>query len=124
MKKIFLFLFILFPLSVSAFAFPDLRTLANELAQVLKIVLNILGALAFVAFWWGVAKFILAAGDSKSIAEGKQFMLYGVLALFILVSIRGILLFSFTQFGFGNEIPDRQNFLPTDTANSTIKYEE
>lgn len=113
MKKLFLFFCILFPLSASAFAFPDLRTLAGELAQVLEIVLNILGALAFVAFWWGVAKFILAAGDSKTITEGKQFMLYGVLALFILISIRGILLFSFTQFGFGNEIPDKQEFLPT-----------
>lgn len=112
MKKIFLFTLILFPFTVSAFAFPDLRTLATELAEVLEIVLNIATALAFIAFWWGVAKFILAAGDAKSIADGKQFMLYGALALFILISINGILIFASSQFGFGTNLPDQQNFLP------------
>jgi hypothetical protein len=47
-------------------------------------------------------KFIAAAGDAKSHANGRQLMVWGSIALFVLVSIWGILSFLSQQFDFGN----------------------
>lgn len=101
------------PLTASAaFAFPDLRTFAAELAQVLNLILDILIAIAFISFFWGVAKFILAAGNEKTITDGKQFMMYGIFALFVLWTFKTIILYFYGQFEFGNELEDIRGFLP------------
>lgn len=118
MKKIIFFVGISIPFIASAYAFPDLRSFSDEIVSVLKIVLTILIMIAFLAFFWGVAKFILHAGGSQQIAEGKKFMLYGIVALFILVSLQGILIFMSSQFGFGNEI--NAPLLPAEQANSKL----
>ena len=46
---------------------------------------------ALVYFLYGLAQFILVSGDEKKLAEGKQKMVWGVIALFIMVSIWGII---------------------------------
>lgn len=115
MKKAFLFVLIFTPLIASAFAFPNLKAFAGEVVQVLDIVLNIVITIAFIAFFWGLAKFILAMGSEKTISEGKEFMMYGIFALFALVSFKAIILFFSGQFEFGNALPDKEglkNFLP------------
>ena len=50
-------------------------------------------ALAMAAFFFGMAKFILASreGELKEINNGKQFMLWSVIALFVMFSIYGII---------------------------------
>jgi L-cystine uptake protein TcyP (sodium:dicarboxylate symporter family) len=50
-------------------------------------------ALATAAFFFGMAKFIYASreGDQKEITNGKQFMLWSVIALFVMFSIYGII---------------------------------
>lgn len=115
MKKIILSFLVFAPTVTFAFAFPDLRTFAGEVVQVLDIILNITITIAFIAFFWGLAKFILAAGSEKTISEGKEFMMYGIFALFALVSFKAIILFFSGQFEFGNALPDKEglkNFLP------------
>ena len=49
--------------------------------------------LAFIAFFYGLARFLLSAGDVKAAEEGKGIMTWGVLALFVMVSIMGIIAF-------------------------------
>jgi ABC-type Fe3+-siderophore transport system permease subunit len=46
--------------------------------------------LAFLFFLWGLMKFILVAGDEKAKEEGKRIMIWGTIALFVMVSIWGI----------------------------------
>ena len=57
------------------------------------IVTNILTPLVFTLallfFFWGVAKYIWSAGDAKE--EGKKIMVWGVIALFVMSSIWGII---------------------------------
>ena len=47
-------------------------------------------ALALLFFFWGLAQFILKSGDAASHEEGKNKMVWGVIALFVMVSIWGI----------------------------------
>jgi hypothetical protein len=56
------------------------------------IVTDILVPLAFtlalVFFFWGVAQYILKSGSEKD--EGKKIMVWGVIALFVMSSVWGI----------------------------------
>lgn len=45
---------------------------------------------AMVYFFWGLANFILSS-DSKVKENGKQHMIYGVVGLFIIFSVWGII---------------------------------
>jgi len=56
-------------------------------------VIPIVAGLALVVFFWGLAKFILKAGEESAREEGKQVMKWGIVALFVLVSIWGIVMF-------------------------------
>lgn len=51
-------------------------------------------ALALLAFFWGLAKFIFhLGGDEKAVDEGKRVMKWGLIALFIMISVWGIIIF-------------------------------
>ncbi len=50
-------------------------------------------ALGLVFFLWGLAKFILNAGDEKGREAGKQVMFWGIIALFVMISVWGIINF-------------------------------
>ncbi len=65
-----------------------------------KELLLVLVALAFLFFFFGVVKFIAKSGDSRAVAEGRQQMLWGLIAIFIIVSVWGILRFIYGEFGF------------------------
>lgn len=46
--------------------------------------------IAVLVFVWGLALYILRAGDDEQMEEGRQRMLWGVVALFMIVSVWGI----------------------------------
>lgn len=55
------------------------------------ILIPVIFAFAFAAFVWGVVKyFILHPGDEEKREEGRQFVLWGVLAMALLFSIWGL----------------------------------
>lgn len=78
------------PDGVSLESFSDFVCLFINLASA---AIPVVIGLAFAAFIWGLAKFILHAGEESAREEGKQVMKWGIVALFVLVSIEGILLF-------------------------------
>lgn len=73
--------------------------------------------LALVVFIWGLAKFLFhISGDEKAIDEGKRVMKWGIIALFVLVSIWGIVTLIQTNiFPWGTHTPSPggSNPLPT-----------
>lgn len=64
---------------------------------------------AFMLFFYGVVTFIYGrvtgSGDLKDIEKGKEFMLWGLIALFVMVSVWGIIKLAQDMLGVkGNEI--------------------
>lgn len=47
-------------------------------------------ALSLLWFLFGLAQFIRSAGNSEAVEEGKKKMLYGVIGLFVIVAIWGL----------------------------------
>lgn len=60
------------------------------IGRVVGVLLPIVVALALLAFFWGLAKFIFAAGDEGAKDEGKRIMIWGLIALFVMVSVWGL----------------------------------
>jgi len=49
-------------------------------------------AAALLIFLWGLMRFIFrVGGDEKAVTEGKNIMIWGVVSLFVMVSIWGII---------------------------------
>jgi hypothetical protein len=57
---------------------------------IISLIVPLLISLAIVAFMWGIVKFIAHADDEKAIVEGKQFMVWGLVGIFVLISFWGI----------------------------------
>lgn len=78
------------PVSVFA-ALDGVKGLLVGFRGLLNILIPIVFGLGLLFFFWGSAQFILNAADSKTRDDAKQRMLWGVIALFVMVSIYGIL---------------------------------
>lgn len=74
-----------------AFAQSSISTFLTELLGALDAVIRVVFALSLVYFFWGASEFILHANEQKSRDEGKKRMFWGVIVLFLMVSIYGIL---------------------------------
>jgi len=96
------------PESTRVLTFADLAFL---LIDILNIVIQIGMASALLVFLWGLAQYVFKAEDENSIQYGKFLMTWGILALFILVSVWGILRFFYGEFNF--DLPFGTFLLPT-----------
>jgi heme/copper-type cytochrome/quinol oxidase subunit 2 len=79
--------------SCDGYTWPENKSFKSIVCLVLK-VLNpippILVALAMLYFFWGVAKYIKAGGDAEEMRKGRSTIVYGILALFIIVAVWGV----------------------------------
>jgi len=95
--------------TTSSFCPLTISTLADFLnfftCLISKSLIPLLIAAAVVCFIWGVLKFILNADDATKREEGRQFIIWGILGLFIMVSIWGIVNILNATFGVNNVIP-------------------
>lgn len=68
--------------------------LINAVGGLINMTVGILVGVALLAFFWGLAKFIFrVGGDEKAVDEGKRIMKWGLIALFVMVSVWGIVIF-------------------------------
>jgi hypothetical protein len=75
--------------------------------DIIQLLVNISVGLAFLIFFWGLAKFIFKIGGSeKAVDEGKNTMIWGILAIFVMLSIWGIIYFIRLSFNIEPGIPD------------------
>jgi Ni,Fe-hydrogenase I cytochrome b subunit len=68
--------------------------LIRALGGLINTSIAIVIALGLLAFFWGLAKFIFkVGGDEKAVDDGKRIMKWGLIALFVMVSVWGIIRF-------------------------------
>lgn len=88
-----------------AFAYPnDLQDVIWIFIDIIALLIPLAVALAILFFFWGLAKFILYSSNEEKRKEGKHIMIWGVLALFVMVTIGGIVALLSNTFlgGFGS----------------------
>lgn len=91
---------------VFAFAQPqNFDDVVSILIGIMGLAYPALVALALVIFFWGLAKFISGGGSESSVEEGKKLMFWGIIGLFVLVSMWGIVHILVDSFGFNTGFP-------------------
>lgn len=70
---------------------------ADDLSGLLEIIREILGTLvpiivglALVVFLWGVLRYVIAGADKEGKEQGRNFMIWGIIGLTVMVSIWGL----------------------------------
>ncbi len=107
-KNIFLALLMVLPYFVSAQEqLKNVEGIVGSIGDIVNLLIPIVFALALLYFFWGLAKYILASGEGKE--EGRNTMIWGVVALFVMASIWGIVRFIQSAFNIDNENPATQN---------------
>ena len=94
MKKTYLLAFSLFD------AGTNFKSVVDYVLDVISVLIPILVAFAFIFFFWGLSKFILSSGNKDGVEKGRDYMLWGILALFILFSFRTIIGLVSNDLGF------------------------
>lgn len=66
-----------------------IRHLLGIAAGIIQALIPIVIGLAVLVFLWGVLQYVLRSSDAGK-DEGRQFMLWGIIALFVMVSVWGL----------------------------------
>ncbi len=67
-----------------------LEGLIHLAGQIVQSLIPLLIAVALVAFFWGLVRYVFSGGGENH-AEGRSVMIAGLVALFVMVSVWGII---------------------------------
>ena len=70
-----------------------LQTLIIRIRDTINLLIPVLVGVAVLYFFWGLIQFLRASGDEKAAAAGKSHMIYGVIAIAVMLSLYGIIAF-------------------------------
>ena len=70
-----------------------LGNLIGEVDLLMSILIRVVMAIALLTFFWGLVKFIFPQGSETAKVEAKKIMLWGLIALFVMVSVWGLVRF-------------------------------
>lgn len=75
------------------------QSILGTLGGLINMVTIIIVALALLAFLWGLTKWLFGGVEDKD--AGRQMMIYGVIALFVMVAVWGLVQVLANTFGVG-----------------------
>ena len=94
MKKLIVSAFLLSPMLAlaqnSTPSLSNLQTLLGSIKNIVNLALPIVIGLALLGFFWGLMQFVFSAGNEEKKDEGKRHMIYGIIALFVMVAVWGL----------------------------------
>jgi multisubunit Na+/H+ antiporter MnhB subunit len=94
-KKTAYFTFVMMALPLVAFAQANLepiRQIVQAAGSIIQGLIPILIGLAIVVFFWGLIKYVWGEKGEVNQARGRSIMTAGLVALFVMVSLWGIIL--------------------------------
>ena len=58
--------------------------------DIINFAIPVIFALGLIVFLWGLLKFLTAAGSEDAAAGGKRLMIWGVIILFVMTAVWGL----------------------------------
>ena len=89
----------------------DFKSLVGVFFELIQLAIPVVASLALFSFFLGLVKFIKSAGEGE-IKEGRDLMVWGTIALFVMFSIWGILRFAHNDADLGGASTFGLPFLP------------
>jgi hypothetical protein len=72
-------------------------TLVNQFGKIVDLLIPIVFTLGLLFFFWGLVKYIM--GDAHDQEQAKKTMLWGIIALFVMSAVWGLVAFVGKTFG-------------------------
>ncbi len=119
-KQIFIWAILLAPFTIARSAFAasgsSCSNTFNNLGDLLTFgtclinssVVPLLFAVAIICFLWGVVMYIKSADNEVERKKGQEFIIWGILGLFVMISIWGLVKILGNTFGIQTVIPQLQ----------------
>lgn len=71
--------------------FNSIQQVGMEIIRFIEVILvPLIMSMALLVFVWGILKYIHKGGDPAERAQGRQFMIYGVIGLAVMASVWGL----------------------------------
>ncbi len=67
------------------------KNLIHSIGEITSALIPILIGVALIVFFWGLIKYILGSGSEEAKKAGKGIMIAGLVSLFVMVSVYGII---------------------------------
>lgn len=93
----------------------NLVDLFNQINTVINAIIPFLVGLAVLIIIWGVFNYIAGAGDEEKRAQAKQYIVWGVVGVFIMLSVWGLVNVLVNSFALRKgplDVGDLPNFGP------------
>ena len=90
--------FILVPLGASA-QVTNFAELVTLFGSYLRLLVPFLIGLGVVVFFWGVVRYVTAGEDQQRLRDGARLMSYGIIAIFVMVAVWGLVWIIINTFG-------------------------
>lgn len=74
----------------------------TKIKALLDQIIPILMVLATIVFLYGIITYITSGGDEEKKADAKWYMIWGLIGLFVMIAIWGLVKVLFTTFGIQN----------------------
>ena len=89
-------------------------SLKDKLIGILDLAVQVLIAAAVVLFLYGVVKYIASGEDETKRKEAKNYIIYGIVGLFVMVSVWGLVGILTGTFGTNLDVTDIEipNLIP------------
>jgi len=83
-----------------------LEDVLNKFGDLINIAGPIVVGLALLYFFWGLANYIFSSDDPEKKESGRNIMIWGVIALFVMVSVWGLVNVISSTFNLDTSTPD------------------
>lgn len=103
MKKLLFIGGILAPSFAFAVDTTPLSIFVSNMGGVVDQLIPILSSVVVLVFFYGLVKYVLSAGDDDASKKAKSYMIRGIIGMFVLATIWGII--GFIQQTIGNTRP-------------------
>ena len=84
-----------------------LNPTTGTIPQILNIVIPILMVIATIVFIWGIISYILSAGSDERKKEAKNLIIWGLIGLFVIVAMWGLVTVIGSTFGVSETVIPR-----------------
>ena len=66
------------------------ETIVGRITDLLNLIIPILFGIATIVFFWGIILYVISQGDEEKRKEGRNFIIYGLIGLFVMIAVWGI----------------------------------
>lgn len=77
----------------------NINSLLGSIGGWVSTIAVMLIGVGLIVFFWGIITYVLAGADEEKRAAGRSLMIYGVIGLFVMVAIWGLVYFLGSAFG-------------------------